>query len=156
MFIISLGNNLPQLVMGNIHNSAHWSLNTMAYIYPMIVWLPFLNSLRPRQNGRSFPKDIFKRTFMNENIWISVKISLKFVLKGPINNILSLVQIMAWRRPGDKALSEPMMVWLLTHICVTRPQWVKSKHLYFEGNFVLVCPMGPTDHKSSYNVFIKS
>ena len=32
---------------------------------------------------------------------------------------------MAWRRPGDKPLSEPMMVCLLTHICVTRPQWVK-------------------------------
>ena len=32
---------------------------------------------------------------------------------------------MAWRRPGDKPLSEPMVVILLTHICVTRPQWVK-------------------------------
>ena len=38
----------------------------------------------------------------------------------------ALVQIMAWRRPGDKPLSEPMMVSLLTHICVTRPQWVNS------------------------------
>ena len=37
---------------------------------------------------------------------------------------LTLVQIMAWRRPGDKPLSEPMMVSLLTQICVTRPQWV--------------------------------
>ena len=41
-------------------------------------------------------------------------------------NIPALVQIMAWRRPGDKPLSEPMMVSLLTHICVTRPQWVKD------------------------------
>ena len=39
----------------------------------------------------------------------------------------ALVQIMAWRRPGDKPLSEPMMVSLPTHICVTRPQWVKRK-----------------------------
>ena len=53
-------------------------------------------------------------------------ISLKFVPKGPINNIPALVQIMAWRRPGDKPISEPMMVSLLTHICVTRPQWVNS------------------------------
>ena len=37
-----------------------------------------------------------------------VKISLKFVLKGPINNIIALVQIMAWCWPGDKPLSEPM------------------------------------------------
>ena len=33
---------------------------------------------------------------------------------------------MAWRRSGDKPLSEPMMVSLPTHICVTRPQWVNS------------------------------
>ena len=33
---------------------------------------------------------------------------------------------MAWRRPGDKPLFEPMMISLLTHICVTRPQWVKT------------------------------
>ena len=37
---------------------------------------------------------------------------------------------MAWRRSGDKPLSEPMMVNLLTNICVTRPQWVKwQSHL---------------------------
>ena len=41
-------------------------------------------------------------------------------------NIPSLVQIMAWRRPGDKPLSEPMMVSLLTYICITLPQWVNS------------------------------
>ena len=70
--------------------------------------------------------DIFKCIFLNENAWIPVKISLKFVPKGPINNIPALVQIMAWRRPGDKPLSEPMRVSLLTHICVTRPQWVNN------------------------------
>ena len=53
--------------------------------------------------------------------------SLKFVPKGPINNTPALVQIMAWRRPGDKPLSEPMMVSLPTHICVTRPQWVNKR-----------------------------
>ena len=84
-----------------------------------------INTLRPRQNGRHFTDDTFKRIFMNENVRISIGISLKFVPKGLINNIPALVQIMAWRRPGDKPLSEPMMVNLLTHICVTRPQWVK-------------------------------
>ena len=38
-----------------------------------------------------------------------MKISLKFVPRGPINNIPALVQIMAWHRAGDKPLSEPMM-----------------------------------------------
>ena len=83
-----------------------------------------INTLRPRQNGRHFADDTLKPIFLNENIQISIKISLKFVPKVPINNIPALVQIMAWHRPGDKPLSEPMMVCLLMHICVTRPQWV--------------------------------
>ena len=88
---------------------------------------PSLNTLRPRQNGRHFADDIFNFIFLNENIWIPIKISLKFVPNDPINNIPALVQIMAWRRPGDKPLSEPMMVNLQTHICVTRPQWVDNR-----------------------------
>ena len=88
--------------------------------------MALFKSLRPRQNRRHFADDIFKCICLNENEWISLKISLKFVLKIRINNIPALVQIMAWRRPGDKPLSEPMMVSLLTHICVTRPQWVKT------------------------------
>ena len=62
--------------------------------------------------------------FLNENVWISIKIPLMFVPNGPINNISPLVQIKAWRRLGNKPLSEPMMVNVLTHICVTQPQWV--------------------------------
>ena len=84
-----------------------------------------LNTLRPRQNGRLFADDTFKRIFFKESIIISIKISLKFVPKGLINNIPALVLIMAWRRPGDKPLSEPMLVRSLTHICVTQPRWVK-------------------------------
>ena len=57
-----------------------------------------------------------------KNVWFPIKISQKFVPKGPINNISALVQIMAWHRPGEKLLSEPLMVSLLTHLCVTRPQ----------------------------------
>ena len=87
----------------------------------------YLNTLRPRQNGCHFPDNIFKGIFLNENEWISLKISLKFVPKVRINNIPALVQIMAWRRRGDKPLSEPMMFSLLTHICVTRPQWVNQQ-----------------------------
>ena len=50
-------------------------------------------------------------------------------LRFEINNIPALVQIMVWRQPGDKPLSEPMMVSLLRHICVTRPQWVNDNLL---------------------------
>ena len=86
-----------------------------------------INTLRPRQNVRRFADDTFERIFSNENVRISIKISLRFVPKGQINNIPALVQIMGWRRSGDKPLSEPMMVSLLTHIYVTRPQWAKSE-----------------------------
>ena len=40
---------------------------------------------------------------------ILIKISQKFVPKGPIINTPALVQIMAWHRPGDKSLSGPML-----------------------------------------------
>ena len=54
----------------------------------MVAQFPgVINTLRPRQNGRHFPDDIFKCIFLNESIWISIEISLKFVPKGRINNI---------------------------------------------------------------------
>ena len=102
---------------------SHWSLGNF-------------NTLRRRHNGRHFADDIFKCIFLNENVWIPIKISLKFVPKGSINNIPALVQIMAWRRPGDKPLSEPMMFSLPTHICITRPQWVNEiLYMQFSNRF---------------------
>ena len=83
-----------------------------------------VNTLKPRQNGRHFPDDIFKWIFLNENISISIKIYLKSVPEGPVNHISALVQVTICGRPGDKPISQPMMVSLLMHICVTRPQWV--------------------------------
>ena len=86
-----------------------------------------VNTLRPRQNGYHFADNIFKYVFVNENVRISIKISLKFVPKSPFNNISALVEIMAWHRPGTKPISGPMKVSLLTHLCVTRPQWVNLR-----------------------------
>ena len=60
------------------------------------------NTLRLRKNGRNFPDYIFKCIFLDKNVWISIKISLKLGPKGPINYIPALVQIMAWHHPGDK------------------------------------------------------
>ena len=53
--------------------------------------------------------DIFKCIFLNENDWISINISLKFVPRSPIDIKPALVQVMAWRRIGDKPIPEPMM-----------------------------------------------
>ena len=83
-----------------------------------------INTLRLRQNRRHFADYILKCIFLNENVSISMKIPLKFIPKVPINNIPTLVQIMAWHRSGTKPLSEPMIVRSLMHICIARPQWV--------------------------------
>ena len=48
--------------------------------------------------------------FLNKNVWTLIKISLWLLLKGPVDNIPALVQIMIWHRPSDKPLFEPMMV----------------------------------------------
>ena len=62
----------------------------------------------------SWHQSILKCIFLNKNVWIPIKMSLKFVAKEPINNILGLIQMLAWRRPGDKPLYEPIMVSLLS------------------------------------------
>ena len=80
------------------------------------------NTLRPRQNGRRFPDDIFKCIFFNENYEFRLKFHCSLFLGAQ----LTMVQIIAWHRPRDKPLSEPMIISLPTHICVTRPQWVNA------------------------------
>ena len=106
-----------------------WEMNLIKWVPSELINV-FANTLRPKQFDCLFADDTCKRIFLNENIRISIKISLKFVPKGLINNIPALVLIMAWRRSGDKPLSEPMIVRLLTHICVTRPQWVNVLMIY--------------------------
>ena len=97
-------------------------------VYLSMVWwieLDLLLTHWSRDKMEAISQTTFSSAFfLNENILIPIKISLKFVPKGSFNNIPALVQIMAWRRPGDKPLSESMMVDLPTHICVTRPQWI--------------------------------
>ena len=86
-----------------------------------------LTPLRPRHNGRHFPDDIFKCIFLNENVYISIKISLKFASRGEINNNPALVKIMALVPTRRQAIIwKKMMVSLLLHMSVTRPQWVLS------------------------------
>ena len=76
-----------------------------------LLWRNFndnlVNTLRPRPNGRHFPK-AFSSEILNENVSISIKIWLKVVPNSPINEP-SLVQIKGWHRAGDKPSCEPMM-----------------------------------------------
>ena len=62
----------------------------------------YINTLRPRKNGRHFPDNIFKWIFLNENVWISIEISLTFAPKYPITYYIPpSLRIMAWHWPGD-------------------------------------------------------
>ena len=72
----------------NIEGLAHFPMDKMAAI---------------------FTDDIFEYIFMNQKFCISIRISLKFVPKGSIDNKSALVQVMACRLTGDKPLPEPML-----------------------------------------------
>ena len=76
----------------------------------------FFNTLKLRQIRRHFADYSFKCIILNENIMISIKISLNIIPKGPINNIPALVPI-----------------------CVTWPQWVKVK--LGESEFIVWKPV---------------
>ena len=104
-----------------------WSRSMLPYgvITPQRV-----NTLRLGQNCRHFA-DIFKFHYLQENASILLKISNKFVPKVRISNFPVLVQIMARRRPGNKPLSESIMVSLLMHICVIQPEWVNNSHCFW-------------------------
>ena len=85
-----------------------------------------------------YPDHIFNCIFLTEKIKFSSKISLKFVAKGPVNDI--------------PPLSETMTVSLLTHICVIRSNWVEhglgtrairdnrgQNHFRYYVNLVITC-----------------
>ena len=65
-----------------------------------------LNALRQRENGRHFSEECI---YLHEECCILIRVSLKFVPKGPINHMPALVQIMPGHRAGDKPLSELVM-----------------------------------------------
>ena len=69
-----------EILMNPNLTSTHWCLSNCSHFV-------YINTLRPRQNGRHFADDTFKRIFLYENVRISIKISMKFVPKGPVNNI---------------------------------------------------------------------
>ena len=110
--------NLSWMIISALHGALHkwFSINgKLRLSWPNIFFFT--------HRGRDKMDAIFQTTFSSVFSWMKMcDIRLKFhwcLFLGP-----PLVQIMAWRRPGDKPLSEPMMFSLPTHICVTRPQWV--------------------------------
>ena len=90
--------------------------------------------------GRDRMAAILQKTFWSEFCWM-FKISLKSAFKIPNYDFTALFQIMAWRRPGDKSLSEPMTIRLPPHICVTLPQWVNAKLDSLSFTLISITPL---------------
>ena len=123
------GGKLLCLIKIDSFTNSSTAVEKAGVIAQCTVGTSFVNTLR-RWMDADFADDIFTCILINENCCILITFSLKYVRKDLIDNNPSLVQIMAWRRSGDKPLSEPMMVNLSTHICVTRPQWVTKISLF--------------------------
>ena len=83
-------------------------LHNVSHIGPIYWWRRLTHSGRDKM-ADIFADDILKCIFWYENVWIWMKISQNFVFKSPINDIPSLVQIMAWCLFRPKPLSEPMI-----------------------------------------------
>ena len=75
------------------------------------VFLHLLNSSPPGKKKMAdiWADDNFRCIFLNENDKIPIRISLKFVPRRPIDITPALVQVMAWRRTGDKPLPGTML-----------------------------------------------
>ena len=109
--------NDPRCPLSNLH-WGHFSVNSLRG-----------RAMHWQNTGHNFADDIFRYIFVNEKFCILIKISLKFVPKGLLDNKWAWVQLKAWRLTDDKPL--PEWVWWpssMTHICVTRSQWVKDTH----------------------------
>ena len=115
-------------------------LNTFSYRSPLLQsdWKKSSIHIKTKTKWRPFSRRQFKRIFFDENVWISIKNSLKFVPKYPINNIPTLVLTIASLRSGDKPLSEPMMVCLLMHICVTFNGLTSGTHAELQTVYIFL------------------
>ena len=147
---------LNQLWNSNHHCGVRWTSQwwhpvICSYSGDVLYHLPLDNMAAILAN------DIFKCIFLNENVRISIKISLKFVSKGSIDNKPALVLVMAWHRTGDKPLPEAMLTQFtdaymghqgkislgmskITTIFQVKCWYaIERKYSYFDRNLIDVC-----------------
>ena len=94
----------------------------MTWSHGLSIYTELVNALRPKWSRQCFT-DIFKCIFFNENVWILIKFSLKFVPEGPIYNIPTLVQILAWCRVGDNPLFRADYLYTFCIFCTQKWQY---------------------------------
>ena len=77
--------------MTPVHMATHFHMTTDEPRYDVTLTSTALTHLPPGQNYRHSADDIFRGIFVNEKFCDLIKISMKFVPKGPIDNIPALV-----------------------------------------------------------------
>ena len=92
---------------------------------PQLKWAMLTHI--PLDKRPPFRRQHFQMHFFNERFCIMIRISLTFFFKGPIDNKAALVQVMAWRRTGDKHYLNQSWPNSLTHICGTRGRSVDNR-----------------------------
>ena len=83
--------------------------------------MSWINTFGWRKSWHQSADEILKCFFINEKYHIFIQISLRFIPKGPINNMPSMVQIMPWRHSDDNQLSDDSVVYWYIYIWNTQP-----------------------------------
>ena len=137
--LVSLRNVARWPLSHLLNKNAIMLIKYLSQATPLMTWaaMAVMEVTALTHRGRDKMDAISQTTFttaffFNGNVWIPIKISLKSVRKGPINNIPALVRIMAWPSPGDKPLSERtapshyLNQWWLIYRRPQRVKWCES------------------------------
>ena len=110
------------------HQQTQWWVQCFTRFFRSFTGYPWLCVTHlPLNKMAAISQTIFSNAFnasLNENIFISIKISLKFIPNDLISSIPALVQIMAWRRPGTTHYLNQCLPDSLADIWGTRVRWV--------------------------------
>ena len=104
---------------------------SISYQFCTLNYGPFCNTLRPKRNVCHFTDSILKCVFLDKTYEFRLRHHWSLFIRIQLTITPALVQIMAWRRPGNKPLSETFVVSSLAHICVAQPQWVNFLVIIF-------------------------
>ena len=111
-----------------ISNSVDNSVSSSGRKSKHVFMLPLITALRKELThwGREKMDAISQTTFSSAFSWMKMfEFQLRYHWSLFLNVQLTIFQHWCLAPLGDKPLSETMMVFLPTDICVTRPQWVK-------------------------------
>ena len=96
----------PVMFAKETHRGAQEVVNAWFFL-PNVI--DDINQSPHGQDGCHLTDDNLDEFSWMKKFCILIKISMKFVPYGLIDNSPALVQIMAWRRIGDKPLTEPLL-----------------------------------------------